>query len=559
MISEKENNGGKISKRLTVILVVILLISASLFSAWYFFVRPISVDELVLRNMSLKDGDVIKVTGKISEMQILNTSYGERTVLTLNGSKLAEDTFKFLGNNSVTYHIGDRFTTTLHFHRYLFNDKTVITAPELYSPFLIFTDAMQEVSDSGSFSSGFELIQNHSNGKSTEYRVFSRDNSSYPLNLVNASIIKDVLNKDYSGTIPETIYMMTDEYSNLMSGFRLGHELDYMCSLTNDSENGIIEFTDTNSDNLLDDGDIFTVNIPPTENISIIDTYLLLIQGPGANIETVENGLFHAEKYILNWYAGPYEVENGGYSKNKLALAYVSDKLENGSCESLIEITNMESPATRRYTDCEFRLEIYERDRTGSYTADSFSSHFSDKTITDEKTGLSLRFIDSNNNSLLDAGDFITVSGLENGSRVGLSIGMYSMKTPYGRILWYAGYGHVSGSLPDISFSEVIEEKQYLVSVNVSYWHSELEFNHTLRFSVGNSSGYIIENRTLVNDQISSESLNITFVDADGNNYLSTGDYFIISDYDAASDWKLTVSLLFGNHVYKTDLCPSNS
>lgn len=568
------NTGEKgVPDRFIAILIVVILISASVFSVWYLFVRPISIDELAMRDLVIKDGDVIKVGGRISNVERLNTTYGEITVLTLNGSELSESAFKFIGNNSRTYHIGDYFTTTLHFQNYTFNNKTVITAPELYFPFMYLFNAIQTVSSAVSFSTGFGFVSAGSDSNGMTYKVFGTDNGSYPLTMLNLSLRKSTFTHNYSG-VPDNlkngspgafsnaIFITAREYMNVNDAFRWCDEIDYMASLSNDSQNGLVEFTDANSDNLFDDGDMFRINIPPTDDIHTIETYFLCIQGPGVDIYGMDNyqGLFRTEKYIVNWYDGPYELKNGDSTLNYLALSYVSDRFINGTYESIIEVTGVTNPVVMRYDNCVFRVTLYKRNSAWDpYGNDYFDGPFSEDGVTDEKTGATVRFIDSNNNSLVDAGDFVGVSGLENGTAAELWIN-HNTKQPSGRIQWYAGYGHVSGNMPDISLNNSKDGDQCVVSVGVPYWHPELEFNRTVRFSLKNSSGYIIENQTLEDGRISSGPLNVTFADADENRYLSDGDYFVLSDYGPTPpcNYTLSVSVLFENYVYEINLSSSN-
>ncbi len=561
-----------ISSRLIVILIVILLISASFFSMWYFFLRPISVDELAMRDLLIKDGDVIKVAGRISEVERLNTTYGEITVLTLNGSELAESALKFIGNNSHTYHIGDYFSTTLHFQTYWFNNRTVITAPELYSPFMFHLSSIQQVTDVSATVTRVDFILLHSDSKGITYQVFGLDNSSYPISILNLSLRKSTFTHNYSG-VPETlkngshgaisngIVLATKEQINAYDAFRWCDEIDYMPSLANASQKGLIEFNDANYDGLFDNGDTFRINIPPTGDIHRIETYFLCIQGPGMDIYGGNNysGLFWAEKYIVNWHNGPYEVEAGKDVLNYIALSYVSDSFINGTSESLIEVTGVEHPVAIRYDNCTFRLIIYKRYAAWDpYMSNYFDGFLSDIRVTDEETAVSIRFIDSNSNSLLDVGDFIAISGLENGTEVELSIDGYETGHLSGDIRWYVGYGHVSGYMPDISFNNSKQGNRCVVSINVPYWHSELEFNRTVRFSLRNSSGYIIENHTLADGQISSGLLNVTFVDADGNQYLSDGDYFVLSGYTSSCNYTMSISVLFEDYLYETNLSSSD-
>ncbi len=279
-----------------VILVVIMLISSFV---WYSFLRPVSIREMIGQNP--QDGDIVKISDVIYDIDIINTSYGQFQYLTLGDDSLW---FIVCEDMSENYTIGDRYQTTFHFQDYWFNQNRILGAPELMGPHLYLAIAMETVQDDISAVGGYYLELNSSEAGYLEYRVV-HNSTGVPLSEMNVSLRAG----SYFGPVDvsEDVYIYTYavEYVNFISGYEKEQEIDYMASLENQtSDNETIEFVDVNANSLLDTGDIFRLHIPPTTNESIVTTYQLMIGG-GMSSQGIND--YYGVKYIINWNEGPVE------------------------------------------------------------------------------------------------------------------------------------------------------------------------------------------------------------------------------------------------------------
>jgi len=222
---------------------------------------------------------------------------------------------------------------------------------------------------------------------------------------VNMTLIKTRLNDTYSDGI-----LFSEAANNIISVFAQqymslsgsdGSTVDFMDSLENKvSQNGTIEFVDMNNNDLLDDGDIFNIHILPTSNETTFHTYLLSLGN------AINDGYtpICTVNCIVEWYSGSISDTN---ERRVVVLSHVSDEQNGSSVDTAIEILRT-IPGEGYPSDMYFlRLGL----DNNMYDAFRLAEG-----VTNLDENISVEYVDSNSNSLLDIGDFIIVHGLYNDS-----------------------------------------------------------------------------------------------------------------------------------------------
>jgi len=331
------------------------------------------------KSIILKSGDEFTIEGKIASVDYMNTTYGTFPIVYLDSiidiledanilddgiynslsHESLPDILGIFGNLDEEYHAGDNFKTTLHFEKFRING----------------------------------------------YEVFSWNGNSYPMDSVNMTLIKTRLNDTYSDGI-----LFSEAANNIISVFAQqymslsgsdGSTVDFMDSLENKvSQNGTIEFVDMNNNDLLDDGDIFNVHILPTSNETAFHTYLLSLGN------AINDGYtpICTVNCIVEWYSGSISDTN---ERRVVVLSHVSDEQNGSSVDTAIEILRT-IPGEGYPSDMYFlRLGL----DNNMYDAFRLAER-----VTNLDENISVEYVDSNSNSLLDIGDFIIVHGLYNDS-----------------------------------------------------------------------------------------------------------------------------------------------
>lgn len=388
-----------------------------------------------------------------------------------------------------------------------------------------FSDLSKAI-DSTSYLAGFylKLISSDDKGNSS-FEVFTQNEDKYPLNMLNVSLKKENASEDFSS-----------EYMSVTSGG--GKKIDYMNSLDEGaSQNGYIKFIDKNSNNLLDDLDVFNLSIPPTEDDAKLETYLLLI---GVDDLSSLNNIAAGVKYLINRHDGIYEQLA---EEELIALKYVSHE-ENGTLiDTTLKVSRANSKADLSIENCDIFLEErydYQSEYLmlhGQLSAGTFIN----------KDNISVSFIDSNKDGLLDVDDLFLIKGLENKTSIEIAIIKNSKMIVVYR--WIVGYGHPLGYTPKISLeNKVFNEtnNQYKIEFSPSFWHPELKYGLTLQLSLSENNVTILNNMTMTEGGFETFiGPSFSIVDADKDTYLSTGDYLLI-DCLPDSEYSVEVSLLYG-------------
>jgi len=290
-----KRNKKKIWLIFSVIVVIAIIINSSI--GWFFFFRPLSIEEI--QNKSFKAGDVVKLSGTITNISTYHTNYQTFSVLILDNHELLPITV-----NESNYKIGDNYHTKLKFQNYYFNGNQMVSASELIHSYMALPAAIGQVMDDVSYVRGFSFNLTSNSNNTIEYRLI-QNNASYPLSDFNVSLRKGGL-FEINQTINNLNYpvLFAMEYVQVMGDYDKESEIDYMSSLEDGiSNNNMITFIDVNSDNLISDSDIFRIHLPATQNHAIIETYELILNDKLAEGSEFPGG----GKYIINWYDGAYQ------------------------------------------------------------------------------------------------------------------------------------------------------------------------------------------------------------------------------------------------------------
>jgi hypothetical protein len=400
---------------------------------------------------------------------------------------------------------------------------------------LTILSAIEEAIDSTSNIAGIYLkfISSDSEGHSS-FEVFTLNEDKYPLNMFNASL-KISLRQENTSTDLSTL---SSEYISVTGGG--GEMIDYINSLDEVvSQNGYIRFIDKNSNSLIDDHDIFNLSIPPTKDDNRLETYLFLIGTDNIVLNNI--AIAAGVKYLINWYNGIYEQQT---EKELIALNYVSHE-ENGT---LIDTTTLK--VTRANSKADLSIRNYSVMLEKNYNDQWKDLHINEKLSAGtfiKKDNISVSFIDSNENGLLDVDDLFLIKGLENKTSIVIALlNNNCMVTFY---QWIVGYGHPLGNTPEISLeNKVFNEtnNQYKIEFSPSFWHPELKYGLTLQVSLSENNVTILDNMTITKGGVLPFIGPISIVDADKDTYLSTGDYLLIGDCLPNSEYYVEVSLLYG-------------
>lgn len=379
---------------------------------------------------NLNPGDSIDIRGEIAGINYINTSYGDLPIITLkdhsdkfrNAGLLDNkiysiegwtEALNIYGDFNKEYNIGDSIDITLHFDEMQLHGAKFLWAKEL-GFYLELPSAITQALDYTANIAGFYLkwISSDNEGH-TSYEIFTTNKDQYSLNLFNVSLKKISADTDlqenavFSTLLNTTIDFFSKEYL-FVSGMGAGIEkIDFMSSLNDGiSQNGFIEFIDKNSNNLIDDHDVINLSIPPTEDDTKLETYLLLI---GIDDNGDFNKFASGCKYLINWYDGIYEQI---IEKELIAINYTLHQEHGTLIDTTLEVSRANSKTDLSIDN--FQIFI---DYNNSY----LSGDLKDGNIIKEEH-INVDFIDLNKNELLDVGDLFLISGLENNTSAILRI-----------------------------------------------------------------------------------------------------------------------------------------
>lgn len=534
-------------RRFLLVLVVGAVVVAAGFVVYWEFIRPRTIAEVFAFD-HFAPGSAIAVQGTITGIYRENTTYGPKVALQLDGGTecnaaevgMGPAPGQVFGDPNATYSIGQTFQTTLHFQSYTINGDAAVSAPELACPFPLSLAAIRVVLDAVSRVDGLILAYNSTEpGGWLDYGIFTPNALRYNLSILPVALRKSAPVPRGNPQFPTGSAVDSVGRWNTLAGIQyigiLGSSLvfpivDQMRSLADGtSANGSLRFVDTNGDRMLDDGDRLDIRMPPTSTANSWDTYLLEI-----GVMFFENRTYVGDAhYILNGPDGPLESSLSGQPA-MVDLAWAGDQ-PGPPIRSALRVSGFPFGTPPPTTSVSFQLY----DLNANLLLSGNLTDLPLKTV----TGVTLSFTDGNSDGRLDAGDLFTLTGAAN--RSGFNLRLLSDRQIFGDIRWILGYG-VPAPFSSVATFTVQGSGPWRMTANVPGWSPEFALNRTLRATLTESGHVVIANASLVNGTVGAfPTGTLNFTDADGDGYLSTGDYFTLNGNLAAS-YDLRLTILFG-------------
>ena len=284
-----EKPGRRISKKILAVFIVVILVSLSVFTVWYFYYRHWSAHEL--SSKIVKDefgvrmgfesslaGKSVVVEGKVTDIEFYDSTIGSLSVVTLDH----EDWSSLVYWDTVSFDIGDRIERRISFEWAYWNDERHVVSPQVWIPFAYafsFAVTMNAVSYVNSDGSEIGL---HNDGDDTVIEIRWMKE---PVRLAEANCTLTAGNR--SGHMDYYFYSenkVTDSIQNLSLGI---------------SPNHMIEFSDENDDGYLDNGDLFTLkDLESPDTDCGIKTYILNIDWPRDSDERHDDSVHGVWCYV---------------------------------------------------------------------------------------------------------------------------------------------------------------------------------------------------------------------------------------------------------------------
>ena len=534
--------------------VVVLVVALSWgFVYWYANLRPVTWREVLER-------DAWPVGPREFEDIITNVTAIETT----DGRAVALDfapppgippcNMALLADPSATYRIGDRYHTTLRFQPYSYNGAPAVWASEILCPFPLLWFSFGNVLDAVSVVMGLFLVNRgtDSNGWTT-YEMLSPNGDRFPASDMPVSLRREpsppaIEYPHHVGTIDSAadwIVVGAQEYVAISGGYRPDWEVDRMGSLAEGtSVNGTVRFVDSNADGYAGDGDQIRLHLPAVSGEGQYQTYLLNLDGGMAGPVTIVK----AVKAIVNRPGGPHEWFPYADTNPWFQLVHRGDAI-GPMVTSTIEVGRIPFGTPRPYSEYRFLV----RNSTAGYPSPYVLIDGDVQTQTVTRGNLTFTYEDRTADGLLNTGDQFVIAGLTNQSHL-------EMWTTHGgsrntALAWIAGYGHVAGPLPRVTFGAGTA-LPYNVTANVSYRHPELALGKTLAVSLFENSTRVLDHISLADGMAPTwPNGSLSFSDWGGDGFLSTGDAFVVQGGPGAV-YRLEVSVLFDSHTWSVDFGP---
>lgn len=531
-------------RRVLLVLVVAAVVASSGFVVWWELVRVRSIAE-VLAFDHFAPGTSVVVQGTITGIHRENTSLGPKVFLALDHESQCNQTGQVFGDPNDTYALGQTFVTTLHFQSSTINGDRAVYAPELACPFPSGFMDLTDLFDAISRIQGILLVYNGSEpGGWRHYEVFTHNDQGYNLSVLPAFLEKSapvsgvnpalpagatvdsaarwnaLLSVQYIGgaVVPGRVFPLVDQMDSLVDGT---------------SVNGSLRFTDANGDRMLDDGDRLDVHIPLTSDTAW-SSYFLQIGGRSGTSFTYVGG----EHFLLSGPQGPLDPLLSSM-RPMVDLAYVGTQ-PGPPLQSTLQVASVRIGPPLPLSALRYLFT--------DWTTNTQSSGSVSSLPTTTAPGITLSFADSNADNLLDAGDRFTVTGVAN--RTDLSLLLLDSSGGVGDMGWIVGYGPTVGGIQAPTLT-VQGSGPWTIQVAVPGWSPELAFNRTVRATLRENVNPVLTNVSLVNGTLGTfANGSLTFTDADGNGYLSTGDFFTLAG-DPANRYELDLTFLFGAYEFR--------
>ena len=540
---------------LLVLLVAAIVVIAS-FVLWWSTIRPRTIAEVFALD-PFQPGTSVQVQGTITGVYRENTSAGPRVALQLDHNTECltpgqgfwanpNATYQVWGDPNATYSAGQTFQTTLHFQTYTINGDPAVSAPELACPFPLSFAQIGTFQDTVSRVTGISLAYNSTEpGGWRDYRIFTQNGvplnpSVLPVALRKSTRIQGDYPKLPAGSTVDSIGRWTALTSRQILSAVNFPIVDEMRSLLNGtSANGSLRFVDTNGNHMLDDGDRLEVRLPPTSSPTAWDTYIVQIGVTLSANSTYVSGAH----LILNGPDGPLEPSFS--SQPAMAdLAWAGDQ-PGPPIRSAIRVGSFRFGTPPSSASARYVLS----NANGTALLSGSVANLPATTL----AGLTFSYTDGSSDGLVDMGDLFTLSGVTNRSEFTLIL--QSESSGFGLITWVVGYGPTAGLglAPDVQFSVqgTITGGPWELTVSAAEWSPELALNRTPRVSLLENDHVVIASTSLVNGTVGTYANgSLNFTDADGDGYLSVGDFFTLTGRPYTR-YEIDLTVLF-NHSLST-------
>ena len=543
-----KRSAGK--KVITAVVVVLVILSA--FGIYWCAIRVPGIEEFMKGSYS--DGEKASFRAKVSEVEIIETSYGTATMVTFKDFNFP---FCFLGDKSDKYREGKTVTTEMQFHKYNIDGVERVLLDELLlGTHLLFEEVFSDIShmagmslqggipdnDTGSFDIMIGVM-NHAN-KTFPYALY--DMSLNEIGDLEASFENENNDSDHFYGNPKFFYkkgtflydhfdLMEMEYPALINlASTSGYDRARLKSLESYLPDRITE-KDSNMDGNLGPGDGFDIELEPTDNEYTFNYYVF-------NLAGISGGL----NLILNWYEGPFysidrfpyytkgpiveEYSVGGYVHTFSIVDYTGEPIE------LSEISLTLTEYKGGYGTSPIRNLPFEE----NYSVEVYHVYYSRYNIT-------LSCFDSNRNDLLDSGDFFEIRNLQNNSDYHFRIekGDYDLIANW---RFTAGISEDIGNYPLLTMKSPVKTG-HNISIDVESVEANfpklapdsgtLQFNLTVLGRDINILLYPHEDGLAKNS--TDDLISMEVVDSDENGYLTVNDRVVIHGLDAGLDYNLKI------------------
>ncbi len=463
---------------------------------------------------SYEEGDMVYVTGIVTEVTILPTSYGPLSMI-----RLDEDTAHFFmeGDLRSHYPIGGRVTIPVHFRTYYYNGFEYPWVDETINQPVIISSSMMTLAYS--FAYGLALIPDSTGPTSVRYRVYT--GQGLPIDAFNVSLLE-------SGH-PDFDMSVWWIYAD-----RLGLDLvDQMETLrVGWSDGGTFEFTDVNNNGLLDWNDTFEVILSPTQDFYHIEAYVLRILGPndgGAYIPVRERGPLIIMTQQMDNMPPFYWFEMS------------PDRVSGNACSSNINVSRT----------------FYNEERASNLTLEITRSDSPLKAILPaDLSQLSLPWdgtisrYDGGRAGILDIGDSYTLENITTGAEYQFSVKPNPSEGSIGSITWTCGLGPRIANRPKVTLSQPFPDpgnaERLVINITAVDWTPGMRLQSFSTLLLKNSTVLLpLDGRKIglgslpVGPSIDGAGTWLHFNDTDRNGYLSVGDAFEVNRTASQSTYEL--------------------
>jgi len=483
---------------------------------------------------SFKPGDTVVLTDRVLSAYLLQTSYGEFTFVTVGDVTGNAVSVMLNGDQKARYQIGSTVSIPVHIDWYYYNDIPFVWSDVAIAPLPIIL-AMSEIFEAVSLVAGIE-IHAAPNGSSPGRLQFSF-NLGLPLDKFNLAI-----NKAAYPYLSESTFLSSEWQPGMVDEMRPIH--------AGSSKNGTLHFIDANSNGLLDAGDALNLNLPPTRDAYHLDTYVINVFGPLNGVAYIVVGNRGPLLFYLHDSEIPHELVYD--------LSMLPDVLVGDTCSSNVVVDGMigqPEPAS------EFQLELTPENGGETIQVPAAATGYR------ASNGLTVDYVDSDADGILDEGDYWTIGNLTKFAYHTVHVYWNESGPISNRFSWSCGLGFNRGGWPDVAFSTPIRDpldpSRFLIEVESVKWvpagftydySAKLEKNGMQSLPISAPHSYLnispfgSERNTLPQGPSNDgQGTWLSFSDSNANRFLDVGDYFAVNNTAPGARYELSIFYGYSN------------